>query len=86
VQGRAKIAQPPALSRQAFRPTVTEPLILNELTVCDESGKRVGEGGYPPDRPARAPPLQPAQAAGVRVAGDDADRDFDQTPAFADPW
>jgi hypothetical protein len=36
------------------------------------------------DLPARAPPILPAQAAALRVAGDPAD-DFDQTPAFADP-
>jgi hypothetical protein len=38
------------------------------------------------DLPARAPPLLPAQAAAVSVAGDCPDDDFDQTPAFADPW
>ena len=37
------------------------------------------------DLPTRAPPTLPAQAAAVRVAGDPAD-DFDQTPAFAEPW
>ncbi len=37
------------------------------------------------DLPARAPPILPAQVAALRVAGDPAD-DFDQTPAFADPW
>ena len=38
------------------------------------------------DLPVRAPPILPAQAAGVRVEGDRTDDDFDQTPAFADPW
>ena len=37
------------------------------------------------DLPARAPPLLPAPAAAVSVAGDCPDDDFDQTPAFADP-
>jgi hypothetical protein len=36
--------------------------------------------------PSRAPPILPGQAGAVRVAGDSAGDDFDQTPAFADPW
>ncbi len=36
--------------------------------------------------PARAPPILPAQAAAARVEGDPTHDDFDQTPAFNDPW